>query len=299
MTVVTREQGAVSRGRLGVVKAAVPWWAKVATKIVLSRLPVGYRFWKAIGIFEHGAMDQAAYAVKVFRSHFAAAPPPPGFVGLELGPGDSVASALVARAYGASLVHLIDVGAFALREPAIYRAVVDELRRQGLPLDVPLNDFDAMLAACNGRYGTAGLQSLREVPDASVDRVWSQAVLEHVPRADFLETMREVRRVLKTDGVATHEVDLRDHLGGALNNLRFEDHVWERPAFARSGFYTNRIRYGEMLALFEEAGFRVEVTRREEWEMLPTPRERLAPRFRRLPPADLRVSTFFAVLRPA
>jgi SAM-dependent methyltransferase len=135
-----------------------------------------------------------------------------------------------------------------------------------------LTSIETILAVCRATYGTSGLTSLRAIPDKSVDFVWSHTVLQHVRRAEFLETMRELRRVLRADGISSHWVDLQDCLGGALNNLRFRESVWESPFVAKCGFYTNRIRYSEMLALFKEAGFEPEVVHLTRWDRLPTSR---------------------------
>ena len=111
--------------------------------------------------------------------------------------------------------------------------------------------------------------------------------------------MRELRRVLKPSGIASHRVDLQDHLNGALNNLRFSEGLWESGFFAGSGFYTNRIQYSEMLGLLEQAGFAVESLGCRRWERLPTPRARMDSRFRDLPEEELRVRGFDVLLRAA
>ncbi len=33
---------------------AVPWWAKIGSKLVLARLPIPYALWRGIGIFRYG-----------------------------------------------------------------------------------------------------------------------------------------------------------------------------------------------------------------------------------------------------
>ena len=103
--------------------------------------------------------------------------------------------------------------------------------------------------------------------------------------------------MLKPSGIASHRVDLQDHLSGALDNLRFSDALWESDLFAGSGFYTNRIQYGEMLGLLEQAGFAVEDLGCRRWDRLPTPRARMARRFRELPDEELRVRGFDVLLR--
>ncbi len=137
------------------------------------------------------------------------------------------------------------------------------------------------------------------MPTSSVDLVFSQAVLEHVRLADFDETQRQIRRVLRPDGLASHQIDLKDHLGGALNHLRFSESLWERDWMASSGFYTNRLRCSDVLASMRDAGLTPEVTAVERWPGLPTPRARLAPRFRAMPDEELTIRQFDCVARVA
>ena len=280
---------------------SVPWWAKFSAKLVLSRLPVDYRSWNRVGLFKHGSMDDGGYAVRVFREHFTRCwpePPPAGFVCLEIGPGDSLYSALVARSFGAGRVYLVDAGPYANLDPEPYRQLARALSAQGLPcpsLDQARGIAD-ILDACGATYFTDGIDGLARLDSASIDFIWSQAVLEHIRKAQFLPYTRELRRVLKPDGRASHRVDLRDHLGNALNNLRFSDALWEKDWIARSGFYTNRIRYSEMCELFRQAGFEVKVVRVDRWTELPTPRSALADAFCQLDADELRVQGFDVVL---
>ena len=80
---------------------------------------------------------------------------------------------------------------------------------------------------------------------------------------------------------------MRDLIGGAANDLRFSNRAWESALLADSGFYTNRLRYSEMLGLFRKAGFEAEVIHAGRWKKLPIPREKLAPEFSRLSDDDL------------
>lgn len=286
---------------VGAIKSRLPWWSKIGAKLVLSRLPAAYGIWQRLGLFRHGYMDTAQYALGVFSSHVERA----GLAGrlagktvLELGPGDSVATALIAKAFGARAI-LVDAGAFARPDIAAYRPLADALRTAGLappPLD-SVTTLDDLLAACDASYLTQGLASLRTIADESVDLVFSQAVLEHVRKHEFVETQRALARILKPGGVCSHRVDLRDHLGGGLNNLRFSERLWESPFFAGAGFYTNRIGFDGMLQAFAQAGFEVDVTEVRRWDKLPIDRRRLADEFRLIPDDVLTVCGFDAVLR--
>jgi SAM-dependent methyltransferase len=281
----------------------LPWWGKIAAKLLLARLPLSFPTWKRLGWLELGYMEQPEHAYRVFKAHFDLAGlrnPSDGFVGLELGPGDAVSSALVARSFGSSAYHLVDVDAFAQTDVACYRALARYLEQLGLPVPKMegATSLDDVLALCGATYRTSGLASLRTLPDRSIDFIWSNTVLQHVRRSEFLETMGELRRVLRPGGVCSHVLDLADTVGGALNNLRFPERLWESRLVAESGFYTNRLRYSELLAHFAAVGFRADVVNITRWTTPPTPRSKLARQFRRFSDDDLCVSGFHVVLRP-
>ena len=285
------------------MRELIPWWGRIGIKLVLSRLPAGYAVWRRLRLFRHGEMHDPAYALAVFRGHFANAriPPGTGFVAVELGPGDSLASAVIAAAHGATRTHLVDVGDFATRDLRVYRHLCGYLRQQGLqpPALDTVHDVASLLRACRASYGTRGIDSLREIPTASVDFAWSHAVLEHVRRAQFAEFVRETRRITRSGGVCSHQIDLQDHLGGALNNLRIPSRWWEAEWMARSGFYTNRLRMADIMRTFEDAGFTVQNLASSHLATLPTPVQALAPEFRVCEIADLLVKTLVVALSPA
>ena len=207
---------------------------------------------------------------------------------------------MIAFAFKASATYLVDVGSFAVDDMKFYRAMADFLEREGLivPKMEELASLQELLRACATHYLTSGLSSLRTISDSSVDFIWSNAVLEHVRRKEFFDTMVELRRIIRADGVCIHSIDLMDHLGGALNNLRFSEAFWEWDFVAGAGFYTNRIRFSEMVDFFRQAGFSVEVVDSKRWDELPTPRKKLSASFRDLSDDELCVAGFKVILRP-
>jgi SAM-dependent methyltransferase len=285
------------------VMSRLPWWVKMGAKLGLARLPVPYGFWKKLGIFRHGEMMVPERAVSAFESHFADATAratlPAGFHSLELGPGDSVLSGFVARAFGAGKAWLVDAGPFAETGIDGCRELIELLTARGKPLPGITGDTLAQaMAQAEVEYLTDGTRSMAEIPDASIDFAWSQVVLEHIYREDFPALMRELRRVMKPDAIGVHSIDFRDHLGGGLNNLRFADDLWEQPKFRDSGFYTNRIRPREMIGLMQAAGFSVEVIDQQRWPSLPLPRDRMAPQFAAFADEDFMVCEIRVVMRP-
>jgi SAM-dependent methyltransferase len=298
--------------KVGEIKEILPWWLKLTAKLFLARLPVRYYFWKRLGIFEHGLMDQPKACFETFKTHLALSDldsvvrdrqqlsTEADFVVLELGPGDSLYTALIARSFGAAHTILVDSGDFATRDTKGYGAMVHFLGSHGyrLPFMEDNLSIEEIMTRCNATYLTHGLQSLREIPSRSVDFIFSNAVLEHVRKREMRAVAAEMRRCLKPEGRCSHRVDLQDHLGGALNNLRFSEDVWESEFMAKSGFYTNRIRYHEFLELFRQAGFKVDLKRTLRWDRLPTPRNKLNEAFRSIPDDDLLVYGFDVVLQP-
>lgn len=167
-----------------------------------------------------------------------------------------------------------------------------------VPHIVGKNSLTEFLKVVHANYEVEGIKSLRRISDKTIDFIWSHAVLEHVKREEFLETLCELRRILRKDGACSHRIDLKDHLGGGLNNLRFSTAFWESDFMRQSGFYTNRIRFKEMMEFFKIAGFDVVVLQIDRWSQLPILRKKLSVEFRQLEEDDLLISGFDVVLTP-
>ena len=255
-----------------------------------------------MGLFKHGQMANPKYAIQVFAEHFNRVNfkrKKGGFVALELGPGDSLFSAIIACSCGATRCYMVDNGDFALKKRKSYESLVKLLKDNCNSIDFVGGDtVPKLVESCGGIYYTEGLQSLKGIPDGSIDFIWSHAVLEHIRYHEFEETLRELRRVLRPDGVCSHQVDLKDHLGGKVNNLRFGSRIWETDWMASSGFYTNRIRFKEMLAKFESAAFSVDVISTNLWPNVPISRRKLAKEFQTIDNEDLLISGFTVILKP-
>lgn len=287
---------------LGAIKSLLPWQAKIIAKMALSRLPVSYRLWSGLGLFRHGAMDDYSYAWGILKKHSAIVQSVKDWRGLELGPGDGLLSCLLAPALHSSGLTLLDVGDYAHRDINRYKAQIDKFIEANPEVDLPdyssAVDISTLLEQGNGHYLCGGLASLQLLEAESFDLIFSQAVLEHIQRMEFPAMMYQCYRLLKPNGVMSHVVDFRDHLGGGLNNLRIPSKVWERPWFAaRSGFYTNRLRLSEIKKMCEQAGFLVEVQEKQLWSAPPIQRAMLAPEFTGLTDEDLSVSGAFLIMR--
>ena len=278
------------------------WWIKIILKIIFFRLPIKYKTWKKLGLFVHGQMNNPKYSYGVFQHHFLKVKKflPDNFTLCELGSGDSISTALIAPCFGSSKTYLIDNGNFATRDISEYKKLYDFLTKKGfngLVFDTSF-DFNDILLNNNSYYLTKGINDLKKLETNSIDYVFSQATLEHIAFHDFIATQEQIHRILKPSGIVSHNIDLRDHLVGGLNNLRFSERIWEFDLMAKSGFYTNRIRYSQMLNIFKKTGFNVDAVIIETWDKLPIPRSKLSHDFRNLSEKDLCISVFDVLLKP-
>lgn len=255
------------------INFVLPWWLKILVKIVLASLPAKYKLWASLGIFRHGKMDTLDYPINVFEFHFQRIGQLENLNGktiLELGPGDSIATAIIAKAVGANCI-LVDVDDYATYEIDFYRKFAHHLHLKGYPkLDLSgVNNIYELLVYCDAKYYTNGLDGLREVLDQSVDYIFSHTVLQHVRKHEFFDCMVQLNRLLKFNGICSHRVDLSDCIDDGLNNLRFSNATWESYIFVNSGFYTNRIRYCEYIIDMERIGLIIKNIETREWSKLP------------------------------
>jgi SAM-dependent methyltransferase len=136
-----------------------------------------------------------------------------------------------------------------------------------------------------------------QIRPATVDWIFSQAVMEHVDDLDA--TYRACRAWLKPGGVMSHQIDFKSHGTAAAWNghWAYSDFAWRMVRGARL-YLVNRQPHSAHRAALAGAGFEPlldrPVTRTDG-----LPRARLAPRYRALDDADLATAGAFMIARPA
>lgn len=282
------------------MKKILPWWLKIIFKLLLSRLPIPYSIWESLGLFKHGKMDQIDYSIKVFENHLLKTKiiSLKNKVVLELGPGDSISTAIISHAHGARSI-LVDVKKFAKFDLNFYISLSKKLNTMGynVPNFNKNDDLESILKKTNSIYLTDGLKSLKSIENKSVDMIFSQAVLEHIRLYEFEDLIIELSRIQKRNGISSHQVDLRDHLGQSLNNLRFSEELWESNFFSNSGFYTNRISFYQMIKIFEKYHTKVDTLNIIKWQKLPIPSKKFEKKFQSDDEKERLIQVFDVVLK--
>src|SRR5438477_7091727 len=117
------------------IRSLTPWWAKMALKLAFAKSPLPYSYLRWLGLARHGGMENPAFAFDAFRRHYDHVEfrnKRGGFSMLELGPGDSLFNAIIATAFGATQIFMVDVGPFANPDLRLYRDMAAFLRSNGL-----------------------------------------------------------------------------------------------------------------------------------------------------------------------
>lgn len=137
----------------------------------------------------------------------------------------------------------------------------------------------------------------RVIQEASIEMLFSQAVLEHVE--DLPNTYDAMHRWLVPGGFVTHQIDFKSH-----GMTREWNGHWEYPDFlwklvrGRRSFLLNRQPWSSHLEQLNAHGFRIlNVIRNERRDGLS--REQLAPAFRQLSEDDATTAGAFVVATKA
>lgn len=193
------------------------------------------------------------YAQSVFRKYMQqleVTDPTPFLKGkavLEIGPGDNLAVAFLFLAHGARQVVCMD--RFRLvqdrtKNARLARIVLNSLpehNREYLQQAVACaGDKEIRLDSYRLQYLCSALETI-PLPDASVDLVVSNAVLEHVCNIDKL--FQELNRVMKPGSVMVHALDLGPHqlyMETPLDFLTIPEWCWKLMTSCRGA--PNRAR---------------------------------------------------------
>lgn len=165
-------------------------------------------------------------------------------------------------------------------------------------------ETDTVLAQVGIDYHAPADAGRTALANHSVDLVYSNSVLEHVPSAALTPLFAEARRILRGNGLILHSVNCGDHYAyfdpaiSAINYLSFDDLDWRR--WNNALLFQNRLRPVDFLAAARDAGFDIVLDRHQARpELLALlPSLPLAPHFSRYSNEELCCTSLDFAARP-
>ena len=140
----------------------------------------------------------------------------------------------------------------------------------GVPADAVHQRYKGLQAATNAAellrlarvdYRSPADASQSELADNSVDIVFSNNVLEHVPPEPIRRILDEGRRILKPGGLSIHSVNCGDHYAYFDKSITFVNYLTysaeEWKFWDNDLLYQNRLRPSDFIAMVERAGLEV------------------------------------------
>jgi SAM-dependent methyltransferase len=138
---------------------------------------------------------------------------------------------------------------------ALSKSVLSE--RLALARSAP--DLSSLLQRAGIIYKAPADATRTALTDASVDLIYSHAVMEHVPESAVRQLAEEARRILKPGGMAVHYIGLGDHHHKCgVNFLQYSPRWWKFWAHNRI-FYHNRLREKQFVEIHLSLGGSVQV----------------------------------------
>jgi hypothetical protein len=122
-------------------------------------------------------------------------------------------------------------------------------------------DLSALFEKARVEYCAPADTGATGLPPNNADLVYSNSVLEHVPKQVIRSLMDEIMRMLRPGGLTLHNVGCNDHYAFAdrrisfVNYLRYSEARWRR--WNNRLQYQNRLRAPEFLEMAAEAGLEV------------------------------------------
>jgi hypothetical protein len=190
-----------------------------------------------------------------------------GKVGLEVGTGWVPTVPLLHLLCGAKRLYLTDVVRYldeqtlnlARHNIQLHAGLIE--RELQLPPSVIKEFFERIPRIQQGRLEYLAPVKWNSVRSASIDYVFSRAVLEHVPPGQIPELLAVVSRVLKTRGLMANIIDNSDHFQhkdksiSRLNFLKFSTTTWSLICALTD--QQSRLRHSDYLEIFASSGFRI------------------------------------------
>jgi SAM-dependent methyltransferase len=268
------------------------WTTKALIQRALAAVPAGHIVYylgqRSLGGLRHFTIDsKVTQGVSLLRSLFDIGEDVEGVHAVEIGTGWAPVVPLLFWAYGQRRCDTYDVSALlkdhlvlstvdqlTQRKDPVLAATADPTRRERVTarlrqvgaLAAPQRRARDILDACGIHYHGPADAARTALADRSVDLVYSNVVLEHVPPPEIDRLFREAYRILRPNACMVHLIDPSDHFAHSdasispINFLRFSDAEFVK--YNSVFLFQNRLRAPTWRHLIERHGFQISYWRR-------------------------------------
>ena len=218
----------------------------------------------------------------------------------EFGAGRDLIIPLAFSAHGAKRFITVDIERLARLD--LIRSNAAIISRASGTSHPDINSLEDLERSWRIEYRAPADARATDLLSGSIDCAVSVETLEHISRSDIAAILKELRRIMRPDGLILMQIDYGDHFKGfdpsisSFNFLTYSEEDW--APFQSRFQYVNRLRHSEYLELFRQAGFEV---LHDQPDRRPPERpilERLAPCFRGFSEEDLFTLGSLIVGRP-
>ena len=262
------------------------WIAKAVIQKSISFLPykhrVNYLFQKYVtkGVLLTDALmeDKLTHCSNHLKYYAKYGTRKDNFTSLEIGTGWYPIVPIGLFLAGASEIYTIDISSL-LKTSAIhqtitkllqyydsgklqtYLPVIKQDRLEVLKAALALNGEPERILETMHIKTTVGDARKMIFEDGKMDLINSNNTFEHIPEFILIDILKDFRRVLKADGIMSHQIDMSDHFAHLdksitiYNFLQFTEGQWN--SIDNSIQPQNRLRINDYRRLHDQAGFKV------------------------------------------
>ncbi len=257
------------------------WKLKVLTQFILAHLPKGEKVNYLLQLLNksHTPEKTARRIIELTKQlqHITKYINIEGSTVLEIGTGWDAISPVLFYLMGAKACYTYDhipQVRFTLVREVINQITnrVDQIHMiASLPKSLIMNRIKQLKEASNLKhlftltniiYNAPGDPTQTALANNTVDLVYSNAVLEHLPAKMIHDLTKESKRILGENGIAYHAIDLSDHYVrfdkkiSKVNFLKYPEWLWN--LFVKNNIsYHNRLREKQFLDIFTSYGAKI------------------------------------------
>lgn len=284
-----------SSSRIAEIFDPMPWQLKALLQFVFARLPFGehlnYLAQRLNGSFTTDAQLSALISqinnARKLNQRF----PIEGATAVEIGTGWLGAGIVTLAVFGARHIYSFDNQPHLRLLGRLIETAQQNIDRVSSASGIGRHIIEDRLKSLHVTYVAPGDASHTNLPNDSVDLIYSYGVLEHVP-VDVLKAIGvESKRILKPTGRTFHYIGMHDHFAGGVRFLQYPDWVYD-ALFCHRVHYHNRLRLSDYLALFDAIDLKAEWIETRTVESTP----RITKRFRDRSLTDLVTTALYVDL---